>query len=216
MRIKEFKQREMLKRVALENEMKALRSQINPHFIQNTFQIISNRIQQYTPGQIIPFLKKTSDYFRAVLLNSEVNQTTLEDELTFTQKYISFQQELIVGLEYKLQVDEEVDTFDILVPSMLLQPFVENAIKYGFSGITYQPVLQIKISLSDTHVVLLIKDNGKGVDLETLNIKQTSKGNRITTQRLNLFYKNKKHNSKVSFKSTPGEGFEVTLFLPLV
>lgn len=216
MRIREFKQREMLKRVALENEMKALRSQINPHFIQNTFQIISNRMQQYTPGQIIPFLKKTSDYFRAVLLNSEVNQTTLEDELAFTQKYISFQQELITGLEYRIEVDDEVDTFGIMVPSMLLQPFVENAIKYGFSGISYKPVIQIKINITDTHVVLSIKDNGKGVDLDTLHVKQTSKGNKITTQRLNLFYKDKKHSSKISFKSAPGEGFEVVLQIPVL
>ncbi len=215
MRIRAFKRTEQLKRVALENEMKALRSQINPHFVQNTFQIISNRISQYNPLEIIPFLKKTSDYFRAVLLKSEVNSCTLEEEIDFTEKYLRFQKEIYSGLEYTIEVAEEVDTIGIVLPSMLLQPFIENSIKYGFSGSDHSSKVVLTFSADEHYLKIEIKDNGKGADMETLKIKQTSRGNMITRQRLHLFYQKKKHPYKLSFSSKPGEGYQVEFMLPL-
>jgi hypothetical protein len=133
--LKHLKIKKELKKLALENEVKALRAQINPHFIQNTFDIVAERMQNGKADESVLMIKKVSSYFRQVLDKSEMVSLSLEDELEFTEEYIKIQQLIQPQLfTYSIQVGDDIDSFSLKVPSMLLQPVVENIIQHGFAG----------------------------------------------------------------------------------
>ena len=131
LRYRNKQQKRLAEKEKIAAELKALKAQLKPHFIQNIFQIIANQVS-VNPSEVAVFLQKTANYFRSVLNGTDKNVQSLEDELTFTEKYIQFQQSLFQDkLTYKINITDDVDTYGIMVPTMLLQPFIENSIKYG-------------------------------------------------------------------------------------
>jgi tetratricopeptide (TPR) repeat protein len=208
-------QKKMLEKEKIAAELKSLKSQLNPHFIQNIFQLISNQVV-INPSQVSTFLQKTANYFRSVLYSSDITVQSLEDEILFTEKYVEFQQLLFQDkLTYHIDIADDVDCYEIMVPAMLLQPFIENSVKYGLQ-LSQQPMhININILISGNYLNIVIIDNGHFIHNEN-NVNDKSFGIDLIAKRLELFYQNT--NQKPILTTTADDnnnGFKVSLSLPL-
>lgn len=213
LRYRNKQQKQLFDKEKIETELKALKAQLNPHFIQNIFQIIANQLL-LNPEKVGAFLQKTSDYLRSVLNNSDKNQQNLEDELLFTEKYLQFQQSIFSDkLTYEINIANNVDSIGIKVPTMLLQPFVENSIKYGLQ-ISQQPThILITVKNDNQYLSIVIIDNGRSNKIVS-NENKKSFGNSLVERRLKLFYQKSKYPPKFHTQYL-NDGFEVNIAVPL-
>ncbi len=215
LRYRSRQQKKLIEKDRVDAELKALKAQLNPHFIQNIFQIITNQVNT-NPTEVAGFLQKTSNYFRSVLNGTDKNVQSLEDEIIFTEKYLQFQQSLFGSkLSYNFDVANDIDSFGIMVPAMLLQPFIENSIKYGLQ--LYQKPMHIELTFTKDkdYLNILIVDNGNFLVNDTV-VNDKSFGNALITKRLHLFYKNATHKPKLTANPLEdNNGFRVEISLPL-
>lgn len=213
LRYRNYQQKQLFAKEKIETELKALKAQLNPHFIQNIFQIIANQVF-INPEKVGAFLQKTSDYLRSVLNNTDKNEQNLEDEIIFTEKYLQFQQSIFSDkLTYEINIANDVDTYGVKVPTMLLQPFVENSIKYGLQ-ISQQPThINITAKNSNQYLHITITDNGASNKFKNNEAKK-SFGNSLIERRLKLVYQKSKYPPKLHTQYL-NDGFEVNIAVPL-
>lgn len=170
-------------KLAVDAELKALRAQLNPHFVQNTFNLLARKALSGDPEETVDTMRTVSGYVRKVLYSSENNLVSLEQEIDYTTEYLDVQKLLNHGLfNYTINIDDSVDTIGITVPSMMLQPIVENCIKHGFENMESDGLIEINITNHEDEVLIKILDNGKGVNIAAENALQ--KGLEITKRRL--------------------------------
>ncbi len=179
-------------------EMKALRAQMNPHFLFNCMNSINTMILRNDNATASKYLTKFSKLVRLMLENSENPKVSLQDELEMLNAYIALESIRFKGkIKYVLDVSEAIDRESILIPSMILQPFVENAIWHGLMHTTNETgQLSIKVQEKNDFLHCSILDNGVGREAALkLHKKATSKnksmGIKITTDRLSLLTKEK-------------------------
>ncbi|UKN00807.1 tetratricopeptide repeat protein [Paracrocinitomix mangrovi] len=182
-------QKEIIEKQNIEIEMKALRAQMNPHFIFNSLNSINSYIIKNKAEIAADYLTKFAKLMRLVLENSEKNLITLENELESLKYYLDLEQLRFNGnFEYELNI--KMDTDFIRVPPLILQPFVENAIWHGLlhkkDG---NGVITITVSEIDEYAHIVIEDNGvgrkKASELRTVDPnKKQSMGLNITENRL--------------------------------
>lgn len=149
----------------LESQMTALRSQMNPHFIFNSINSIQNYILKENTQQAYNYLAKFSKLIRMVLNNSKENMNTLEQELLTLSLYVELEQlRFDDAFHFTIDIDEEVDPRNCMLPGMLLQPFVENAIWHGIMPLEGKKKgeIIIKITADDQTLLISIEDNGVG------------------------------------------------------
>ncbi len=215
LRYRNRQQKRVIEKDKIDAELKALKAQLNPHFIQNIFQIITNQVET-NPSEVAGFLQKTSNYFRSVLNGTDKSIQSLEDEILFTEEYLQFQQSIFdAKLTYEVSLGDDVDTYGIMVPAMLLQPFIENSIKYGLQ--LNQKPMHIKISFEkdEDFLNITIIDNGNFMVNETI-VNDKSFGNVLITKRLFLFYKNALKKPRLTANPiADNNGFVVEIGLPL-
>ncbi|HEX6225968.1 MAG TPA: tetratricopeptide repeat protein [Chryseolinea sp.] len=196
--IKEVK----LKHQLAELEFKALRSQINPHFLFNCLNSINRMIVKGENETASLYLKKFSKLVRMILENGEVNRVSLENELALIEAYIQLEELRFKGkIGYEIFVDEKIEKENTFLPPMVLQPFVENAIWHGLMHKDTDEQGQIKIAVREDNEALLctIEDNGIGrVRSEEFKEKNSDKtksvGIKITEERLKLLAKERLEN----------------------
>lgn len=180
-----------------ELELKALRAQINPHFLFNCMNSINRMILEGDNDNASLYLTKFSRLVRLILENTERTRVSLQNELTLLESYIQLEGLRFKGrIEYKINVDDSVDPDSTYLPSMVLQPFVENAIWHGLMHKTGEEkgVIHINMKESDGKLICVIEDNGVGRDKakelqQRSVIKSRSMGMKITEQRLRLLSK---------------------------
>ena len=164
-----------------ELKIRALRSQMNPHFIFNCLNSIQACIGEQNPDVASHYLAKFSTLLRTVLNNSDKNLVTMDKEIEFLTLYLDLEK-LRFGetFEYLIEVDEEIDPEEIKLPSFLVQPFVENSIWHGLMHKEGNRKLWVRFNLSDDedHLLCTIEDNGVGR-------KQSLENNRMTKNRIN-------------------------------
>jgi two-component system LytT family sensor kinase len=167
----------------LEARFQALKSQIKPHFLFNTLNSISSCLWS-EPSQARRILLKLSEILRR-LLQSESDFVPLSKEIEFIDNYLEI--ETIRFGEEKLKVKKRIDArvLDVPVPSMILQPFVENALKHGIAPMIKGGVLEISVTKTDGAVLVVIEDNGAGVKGDYM---QRGIGIRNVVERLRLVY----------------------------
>ncbi len=188
-----------LKHEVSELEMKALRAQINPHFIFNSMNSINTMILEGDADGASHYLAKFSKLIRLILENSENNSVSLQNELAMLESYIQLENLRFKGrINYNIQVSETIDKENTNLPSMVLQPFVENAIWHGLmhKQSDVKGIINIAIAEEDDMLLCTIEDNGVGRDravkLEEKSILKTkSMGVQITENRLRLLNKNR-------------------------
>jgi ligand-binding sensor domain-containing protein len=185
-----------LKRQISESERMALRAQMNPHFIFNALNSIQHFITMEDEVSANYYLSQFAKLIRRVLENSKAPLVSLEDEITTLELYLKLEALRFEGkFEYKINIDEAIDAYDVELPSMIIQPFAENAIWHGLmpkqNG---TPTLTINFKKVEEHLICEIKDNGVGREAASKVSKSNlsehqSTGISNTVRRLSLMSK---------------------------
>ena len=221
----EFKQKEAeYKQLAAETETAVLRLQMNPHFIFNSMNSISNYILEKDIDSANSFLTRFSHLMRTILDRSEQNFTDISDEVELLTHYLDIEAiRLGKQMDYRFVVDPKLDPDETLLPTMILQPFVENAIWHGISPKDGTGLINIRFLLYQDLLLCEVEDNGVGRayhQKRTTTIEHESKALSITERRLSLLpqVKNKKAHFEIIDifdESGNANGTKVQLFLPL-
>ncbi|SHJ84356.1 tetratricopeptide repeat-containing sensor histidine kinase [Pseudozobellia thermophila] len=199
-----------------ETELKALRSQMNPHFIFNALNSISDYMAKNDIAKAEAYLLKFAKLTRAILENSEKKWITLGEDLELMKIYMDIEaMRLNHPLNYSIEVDRQVDPGNTLVPPLLLQPFIENSIWHGISKKNGEGRVDVHVRAEGDFLVCCIDDDGVGrqkkIDMRKEN---HSMGLKITRNRLEIINRLKRR--KGSFKVVDKQvGTLVEVKLPL-
>lgn len=183
------------RRKLTELELKALRSQMNPHFIFNCINSINTMILDGESDAASRYLNKFSKLIRKTLESSECTTVSLEDELSMLETYIQLEAVRFQGrISYDISVDPTIDQSSIRLPSMVLQPFIENAIWHGLLHKEGHGQLRVEFKEKEDELECTIEDNGIGRKMalkmvEGSAIKRKSMGIKLTEERLKLINK---------------------------
>lgn len=221
-----FKQKELeLKQQVADVEMKALRAQMNPHFIFNCM----NSIYAYMKNNDIQnagnYLTKFSNLIRMVLENSLYAEVSLKADVEALELYMQMEQiRMLKGFDYRIETDPALDTENTLVPPLIVQPFVENSIWHGLNGKPTRGTIIIKISRQDKMLKYLVEDDGvesifSMKETSPRTIKKKSLGMSLTRERLDVLNKTKNSNAHFNISDIRDvnnnyQGKRVELFLP--
>jgi two-component system LytT family sensor kinase len=198
-------------RLLVEARLAALTSQINPHFLFNTLNSVSSLIRT-NPDQARVMVVKLSKILRR-LLRMHDNFTTLAEELSFIEDYLSIE---VVRFGEKLHFVRDVadDTLGMLVPSMLLQPLVENSIKHGLSGKVEGGTIRIHTHRTESRLFLVVEDDGVGISetkLASLLDHGMGIGVNNVNERLKVLFGN---NYRMWIESQTGRGTRIQMEVP--
>lgn len=148
----------------LEKELDALRSQMNPHFLFNSLNSINDYIMHQEPRLASKYLTKFSHLMRTILNNSKKKFINLSDELRSINLYLEMEKlRFNDRFEFRVDIDPSISLEDTYIPSMLIQPYIENAIKHGFSFDRSDGHVFVNINkLEDGRLEIKVLDNGIG------------------------------------------------------
>lgn len=169
-------------------QLKSVRSQLNPHFMFNALTSIQNLMNKNDTRAANHYLAKFADLTRTVLDSSNQELISLEDELRALEDYLQMEQ-LRFGFQYDIRVDGNINIANTEVPAMLLQPFVENAVKHGVAPLQGQGMVSICIDKDDKDLVLKVSDNGRGFSKEDIAGKTSTFGIKLSEERIQLLNK---------------------------
>lgn len=181
-----------------ELEQRALRLQMNPHFMFNSLNAIQNFVISNDTDKAVNYLAKFSHLMRMILANSIQTNIPLKDELKALTYYMDLEKlRFDDKFEYFIQLDPAIDTEFIEVPPMLLQPYVENAIIHGLVHIEGKGRLSIDMKKRKDSLLCVIEDNGIGREKanrlrEESGIKRQPRGMMITQERLEILSKQRR------------------------
>jgi signal transduction histidine kinase len=164
----------------------ALRSQLNPHFLFNTLHAVSALVER-DPRGVRRMIARLSELLRTTLDGADEQEVPLGQELTFTHRYLEIMQ---IRFQGRLAIQSQVEpgVLDALVPNLILQPLVENAIKHGVSKIDEEGRIEIQARREGECLVLCVRDNGPRVGDDGLRSSSEGVGLRNTRQRLAELY----------------------------
>ncbi|HEY2018248.1 MAG TPA: sensor histidine kinase [Bryobacteraceae bacterium] len=203
------KKLEEQERLLVEARLAALTNQINPHFLFNTLNSVSSLIRT-DPNQARIMVVKLSKVLRRLLRKHE-NFSPLRDELSFIEDYLSIE---VVRFGDKLRFEKDVagDTLDMIVPSMLLQPLVENSIKHGLSSKVEGGTIRIRTHRSDSKLHLLVEDDGVGIpEARLATLLDQGIGVSNVNERLKVLFGNE---YRMWIDSQPGRGTSIQIEMP--
>lgn len=181
---KYYKQKNIINTIK-NNELKQklLISQMNPHFIFNSIDNIQSLIHHHQNDKAINYLSKFSKLTRQILENSRESYISLEEELDMIENYLTIQCLLYNNsFKFHIHVDPEIDIASLLLPPMLTQPFIENAIKHGVKN-KIDGLISIYFKLNETRLLFIVEDNGNGFDSKSTS-EHKSLSIQITNERL--------------------------------
>ena len=206
-----------------ETEMKALRSQMNPHFIFNSLNSIGDYIAKSNTKLADEYLAKFAKLMRLILENSEKKEVALSEDLKALELYMQLESlRMNQKFTYQVKVDEAIDAENTLIPPLILQPFVENSIWHGVSKKEGAGNILVHIKKEGEMINCIVEDDGIGRKLAAIqnevskpNQKQ-SLGMKITKARINILNKVKNSTADVQlFDLAQGTRVEVKLPLEL-
>ncbi len=200
------------KRLVLEARLDALQRQINPHFLFNTLNSIASLVR-FRPDLAREMIVKLANLLRA-LLKDHGTYVPLREELSFTDDYLDIEV-VRFGVE-KLRVVKELEerTLDVLVPSILLQPLIENSIKHGLEPRIHGGTITIRSRMLGDRVVVEIEDDGVGIGHNApsrLERQGAGIGMKNVRERLEVLYGNR---ARFTVVSRPGRGTLVSIEIP--
>ena len=148
---------------SLQLQQKLFRSQMNPHFIFNSLGSIQSSIINEEPDKAVKYLSRFSKLMRNILDGSDNETLPLSKEISTIENYLALQKVRFPHkFDYSIHVDDQPDTDGVLIPPMLAQPFIENAIEHGIKTMKTKGLIAINISLQNNILTLEIEDNGIG------------------------------------------------------
>lgn len=207
-------------------ELKALRAQMNPHFVFNSLNSIQHYILNSNSIEAAKYLNKFAKLIRIILNNSEKNMVTINEDVASLKLYLELEQMRFDGkFDYSINIHNGVDGDYDEIPPMLMQPYIENAILHGLNPKIEKGHLKIDIFTKDNYIVCRISDNGIGRE-NAGEIKRTqpgqqhkSLGMKITSERVKILNDINKSDLSVTITDLKDEkgnpcGTMVELFIP--
>lgn len=206
-------------------ERSMLRSQMNPHFLFNSLNSIKLYIINNEKKNAVHYLNKFSKLIRKILDSSSLKEISLADELDTIALYMNIENIRFSNeINFKINIDPSLDPHTIKIPSLILQPFLENALWHGLSSKEGEKNIELSVSQENHDFIKIsIKDNGVGREAsekikENKYLKRKSLGIDITKQRLANFSKDYQNSFQVEildlYRSHKVWGTEVVLHIP--
>jgi tetratricopeptide (TPR) repeat protein len=190
------------KHKSAELEQKFLRTQMNPHFIFNSLIAIQSYIYKKEPVIAGDYLAKFADLVRMILENSRVEFVVFGNEIKTLEIYLQLQSLRFENLfDYRIEVDEHIETDSLKVPPMFAQPFIENAIEHGLRHKGQKGLLSVRYVKTDNYIICTVEDNGVGREKAREFKKKKrhkSLATAITKERLQVL--SKKYNKQYSLE----------------
>lgn len=215
-----------MKRQVSEMTQKNLRQQMNPHFIFNTLNSIQYYMYQHDKISTNNYLTKFSSLMRTTLENSQHTSIPIQDELNALCLYLDLEAiRFKEKFTYSIDLDPEIDPMLMKIPTMLIQPYVENALVHGLMNKTDVGHITIELNLKKKHIECMIEDNGIGREaarnLKHQSSSHNSLGTKITESRLKLANNLNGHNMKIQFTDLTDEngkanGTRVKIDIPIL
>lgn len=202
-----------------ESELQTLRSQINPHFIFNSLNSIKSYILKHKSKEAAEYLTDFSTLMRSILQHSKEQLIKLSDELETSLLYIKLEQlRFEDNFEFIYKCDETIDTEEVMIPPLLLQPYIENSIKHGLMNKEGKRILQILVRNRQEFIEISIEDNGigrlKSSQLHKNTPKHKSMGMSINKERVELLNLTNDFDIKIDVIDKE-EGTKVRIELPV-
>jgi two-component system LytT family sensor kinase len=202
-------------RLLLHARMEALQNQINPHFLFNTLNSISSLVR-VDPDTARDLISKLATILRR-LLNSTESFVPLREEVEFIDNYLDIEVVRFGGDKLRVVKELAPASLDVMVPSMLLQPLVENSIKHGLSSKVEGGSIYLRSRLSDSKLVIEVEDDGVGIGGAHLTHSASRPGTGIgmanVSERLHVLYGD---TAGLTIDSHEGKGTLVRIRLPLL
>ncbi len=195
--VKQRSQKRKLKNQLQEKEKKVLelrtiRSQLNPHFVFNALNSIQGLINLNKTEDANKYLSEFSKLLRETLSGNTKDYNPLQAELELMNRYLKLEQ-LRFGFNFKINVEPDINTSSIEVPSLLIQPLVENAVKHGVADLQQNGMIEIVVTKYNKDLVISIIDNGSGFSQDKLT--HHGLGIKLTLERIELLNQIDKLNS---------------------
>ena len=205
-------------------EARALRAQMNPHFIFNCMNSIKALIQNDEKQKSIDYLVTFSKLIRTLFNNADKRQVSLHDELETCKLYTQLEAMRLDGkLRYRFDINESIDLKSVMVPALIIQPFIENAIWHGIVPREGGEV-SVKVDGDDEQVVCEIEDDGIGREVSKMNKPVTpvvhhSRGISLSQARLGLEKKLSDKTATIEivdkYEDEMAKGTKVTIYFSL-
>ncbi len=171
-------------------KLQSIRAQLNPHFMFNALTSIQNLVNKNDITGANHYLSKFAGLTRQVLDTGNDELLSLQQEINILDDYLQMEQ-LRFGFKYQIDVDQTINQANTEIPAMLLQPFVENAVKHGVAILKDAGKIEIMVNRKDKDLVFCIKDNGKWIDADARD-NTSGYGLKLSQERvvlLNQLYK---------------------------
>jgi signal transduction histidine kinase len=174
--------------IAQEAQLKMLRYQLNPHFLFNTLNAISALVVGRSPANANTMIMQLSNFLRYSLENDPIKRVTLEQEVGALKLYLDIEKTRFAD-RLDVEFDVDVAAHDVKIPSLLLQPLVENAIKYAIAPAEKGGKISIFAKLDGDHLIIEVEDTGPGLhDGKNGMVSGPGIGLKNTVDRLSAFY----------------------------
>ncbi len=202
-------------------EQRLLRSQMNPHFIFNALGSIQSFVLTNKPVEAAGYLSRFSRLMRGLLQDTRVEMITISEEMAFLEDYIQLQAlRFNHCFTYIIVAEPDIETEHCLIPALITQPFVENAIIHGLKNLPFTGHLEVRFAQFTQWIMITVTDNGTGISSE--NAEEITPhqpfGTALTAERLKLLY----GSDQAMIKTEPlyaekraFRGTKITVSLPL-
>lgn len=171
-------------------ELNAIRSQLNPHFIFNALSSIQGLVNTNNINGANQYLSEFGMLMRNTLTESDKILSRMQIEIDNLNTYLKLEQ-LRFHFKYKMMVQENINTNDVEIPTLLLQPLIENAVKHGISELQKNGLIHVSFTKNNNDLIVTVTDNGKGFDTFK---PSTGYGLKLTTDRIKLLNNMQKNN----------------------
>ena len=198
----------------VEAQLQALRSQINPHFLFNALNSIKRFILRNENDAAESYLTMYSHHIRDILHFSRKLTLSIHQEITLIDRYIEIEK-IRTGdsFQFDLRIEEGIDPYETFIPTMVIQPFVENAIWHGIVQ-KEKGIISLSFKRKGEMLRIQLRDNGIGFD-SSQKQDETSLGIALVKERIQLIGEHYKSNTDLTISSQPGKGTQVTILLPI-
>lgn len=218
--VRQVKKQELQKRLIQQKiislESQALQAQMNPHFIFNAINSIQAFILQHKTEEAHFYLAEFAKLFRLILNHSQQKEVTLKEEIELLRLYITLEaQRLKDVIDFQLDITDDIETDNTLIPTMLLQPIVENAVWHGLKQDIRPKIIRLRAFLQDACLHLHLYNNGRPIATPALPTLHESKGLAIVQERIKILFEKTPSFPTFLLENAPDVGVIAKIVVPL-
>lgn len=201
-----------------ELQQQVLRAQMNPHFIFNVLGSIQIFMQHNDMQKASSYLTRFAALTRSTLNFSSADSITLTDEILMLKDYIELEKMRNYDLfDFEIIFNNDTETDLIKIPPMIVQPFIENAIKHGFKNLGRKGFLSITITDKISHIEFIVEDNGNGIQQKNeTEKKHVSMATQIFEKRRKLIQQKYKKDFIFRIETKLNQGTKITIGIPVL